>query len=44
MLISDSLSINEAGHLAIGKADVVSLAEKYGKPLYIMDEDKIRRT
>ncbi len=44
MLISDSLSINSCGHLAIGGADVVSLAKKYGTPLYIMDEDKIRRT
>ncbi|MBQ2840034.1 MAG: diaminopimelate decarboxylase [Oscillospiraceae bacterium] len=44
MFISDSLTINNNGHLAIGGADVVSLAEKYGTPLYIMDEDKIRRT
>ncbi len=44
MFISDSLSINKAGHLAIGGVDVVSLAKKYGTPLYIMDEDKIRRT
>ncbi len=44
MFISDSLSVNDIGHLTIGGADVVSLAEKYGTPLYIMDEDKIRRT
>lgn len=44
MFISDSLSVNNIGHLTIGGADVVSLAEKYGTPLYIMDEDKIRRT
>ena len=44
MFISDSLSVNEAGHLTVNGADVVSLAEKYGTPLYIMDEDKIRRT
>ncbi|MBE6965215.1 MAG: diaminopimelate decarboxylase [Ruminococcaceae bacterium] len=44
MLVSDSLSVNSCGHLTIGGADVVTLAKKYGTPLYIMDEDKIRRT
>ena len=44
MFISDSLSVNTEGHLTIGGADVVSLTKKYGTPLYIMDEDKIRRT
>jgi len=44
MFISDSLSLTENGHLAIGNADVVHLAKKYGTPLYIMDENKIRRT
>lgn len=44
MLLSDSLSVNLCGHLTIGGADVVSLAKKYGTPLYIMDEDKIRST
>ena len=42
MFISDSLSVNETGHLTIGGADVVSLAEKYGTPLYLMDETMIR--
>ena len=44
MFVSDSLTVNKDGHLAIASADVVSLAKKYGTPLYIMDEDKIRRT
>lgn len=44
MFISDSLSTNCSGHLTVGGADVVSLAKKYGTPLYIMDEAKIRRT
>ena len=43
MFISDSLSINNAGHLTMGGADVVALAEKYGTPLYIMDEGGIRK-
>ncbi|MBR5542996.1 MAG: diaminopimelate decarboxylase [Oscillospiraceae bacterium] len=41
MFISESLSVNENGHLAIASADVVDLAKKYGTPLYIMDEDRI---
>lgn len=43
MFISDSLSINDSGHLTMGGADVVSLAKKYGTPLYIMDECGIRK-
>ncbi len=42
MFISDSFSVNEKGHLTIAGADVCSLAEKYGTPLYLMDEDGIR--
>jgi diaminopimelate decarboxylase len=36
------LSINERGHLALGGADLVELAEKYGTPLYVYDEQRIR--
>ena len=38
----DTLKINKAGHLEIGGADCVKLAEKYGTPLYVMDEAYIR--
>ncbi len=41
-MISDCLSINEKGHLAISGCDTVELAEQYGTPLYVMSEDKIR--
>jgi diaminopimelate decarboxylase len=34
--------INERGHLEIGGCDVVELAERYGTPAYIYDEDDIR--
>ena len=34
--------INDKGHLEIGGADTVVLAEKFGTPLYIYDEDYIR--
>lgn len=41
-MLYDHLAINEAGHLTIGSVDTVYLAEKYGTPLYVMDEDKMR--
>lgn len=34
--------INENGHLEIGGCDLVELAEKYGTPLYVFDEETIR--
>ena len=43
MLLTDNLSINESGHLTFADVDTVELAEKYKTPLYLMDEDKIRR-
>ncbi len=41
--VSDNLAVNEQGHLTIGGVDVLSLQEKYGTPLYVMDEDMIRQ-
>lgn len=41
-MLHSNLSINEQGHLTIGGVDTVSLAEKYGTPLYLLDEDRIR--
>lgn len=41
MFISDCLSVNENGHLTIGGADTVSLAERYGTPLYCLSEEEI---
>ena len=38
----DTLKINAAGHLEIGGADATELAEKFGTPLYVMDEKYIR--
>lgn len=40
--VSENLAVNEQGHLTIGGVDVLSLQEKYGTPLYVMDEDMIR--
>ena len=42
MYVSDCISVNEIGHLTIGGADTVELAEKYGTPAYIFDENEIR--
>lgn len=42
MLVSENLGVNEKGHLTIAGADVLELKNKYGSPLYIMDEDMIR--
>lgn len=35
--------INDAGNLEIGGCDLVILAEKYGTPLYVLDEATIRK-
>ena len=42
MYISDSLQINEKGHLTIGGCDTVDLARTYGTPLYVLDETAVR--
>ena len=41
-MICNNISVNEKGHLTFAGYDTVELAEKYGTPLYLMDEDKIR--
>lgn len=42
-MICDNIRISEDGkHLLFAGQDVVNLAKKYGTPLYLMDEDKIR--
>lgn len=41
-MIHDNLGINDKGHLTIGGMDTVSLAEQFGTPLYVLDEDMIR--
>ena len=41
--ICDNISVNESGHLAFARQDTALLAAQYGTPLYLMDEDRIRR-
>lgn len=43
MFVTASSEVNEKNHLTIGGVDTVSLAQKYGTPLYVMDEDMIRQ-
>lgn len=43
MFVSENLGVNEKGNLTIGGVDTVELAEKYGTPLYVMDEELIRK-
>ncbi len=43
MFISECLDINSNNHLQIGGVDTVELVEQYKTPLYVMDEDLIRK-
>lgn len=43
MYLNDNLGINEKGNLTFNNADTVMLAEKYQTPLYVMDENLIRK-
>ena len=42
-MICDNITVNEKGHLQFAGFDTVDLAAKYGTPLYLMDENKIRQ-
>lgn len=42
MFICDNISINEKGNLTFASLDVTELAAKYGTPLYLLDENKVR--
>lgn len=41
-MICDNLGVNSLGHLTFADVDTVELSEKYGTPLYVMDENRIR--
>lgn len=43
MSLGTSLSVNDAGHLTFAGLDTVSLASKYGTPLFLYDGDVIRK-
>lgn len=42
-LLYDNLSVNGQGHLTVGGIDTAELAAEYGTPLYILDEDVVRK-
>ena len=42
-MICNNITVNEKGHLCFAGFDTVDLAAKYGTPLYLMDENKIRQ-
>lgn len=41
MYVSDCLTLNEKGHLAIGGCDTVDIAAAFGTPAYVYDENEI---
>lgn len=41
-LLSDNVNINAEGNLTFAGHDTVALARKYGTPLYLLDEKRIR--
>ena len=41
-LICDNISVSDQGSLFFAGRDTCALAQKYGTPLYLMDEDRIR--
>lgn len=40
-MLSDNIGINALGHLTFAGLDTLKLAEEYGTPLYLIDEDRI---
>ena len=43
MFTSENLTINSENHLCLGKHDTTLLAKEYGTPLYVLDEDLMRK-
>ena len=41
-LLPDTSSVSEEGRLSVGGCDVVELAERYGTPLFVYDEQHLR--
>jgi len=42
-LICENLSVDDSGVLCFAGQNTLALAEKYGTPVYLMDEDRIRQ-
>lgn len=41
-MLNDRYSVNDSGHLCLGGVDTVNLANEWGTPLYVFDEEDIR--
>jgi diaminopimelate decarboxylase len=41
-LLPATSAVDENGHLSVGGVDLVSLADEYGTPLFVYDEDHLR--
>ncbi len=42
LMLKPHFRVDEGGHLVIGGCDAVELAERFGTPLYVVDEQRIR--
>ncbi len=42
LMLKQHFGTNTRGHLVIGGADAVELAERFGTPLYVVDEQRVR--
>jgi len=42
LMLKKHFSVDSRGHLVIGGADAVELAERFGTPLYVVDEQRVR--
>lgn len=43
LFVSECFKVNGKGNLTIGGCDTVSLAKEFGTPLYVIDEEQIRK-
>lgn len=43
MFLTGTMRFNEEGHLEIGGCDTMNLVKEFGTPLYVMDEELIRK-
>ena len=41
-MVCNNIGVNDLGHLTFAGQDTVALAQQYGTPAYLMDEDRIR--
>ena len=43
VFVCDNIGVNEEGHLTFAGQDTTLLAKEFGTPLYLLDEERIRR-